>query len=379
MSNQQIYLDNAATTSLHPKALEAMMPFLTTNFGNPSAIHSIGRKVRSAVEKARRDIAKLIQASTAEIFFTSSATEANNTVLRCAVRDLEVKHIITSPIEHHCILHTAEQLQTEGLVKHHILEVDCYGKLKIESLINTFNSIKNEKSLVSVMHANNEIGTINDIAKIGAICKENNALFHSDTVQTFAHFPLNTQELDIDFLVGSAHKFHGPKGIGFLFINSDISIKPLLFGGSQERNMRAGTENVPGIIGMASAAKIAYENLEKDKDYISSLKEYLRKKLTENFKGIAFNGCESTENLYTVLNVSFPPHPKNEMLLLNLDIAGICASGGSACSSGVDVGSHVLNCLGTQNNRANIRFSFSKFNTKEEVDVLIKSLKDILQ
>lgn len=375
---QHIYLDNAATTSLHPEALEAMMPFLTTNYGNPSAIHSIGRKVRSAVEKARSNMAKLIQASTAEIFFTSSATEANNTVLRCAVRDLKVKHIVTSPIEHHCILHTAEQLEIEGFIQVHLLQVNCDGKVDLANLKNTLASIGNEKTLVSVMHANNEIGTLNDIESIGNICKENNAYFHSDTVQTFAHYPLNTQELNIDFLVGSAHKFHGPKGIGFLYINGDVQIKPLLFGGAQERNMRAGTENVPGIIGMAKAAEIAYKNLEEDKAYINGLKETMRAKLLANFEGVSFNGNEGNDALYTVLNTSFPAHPKNEMLLINLDIAGICASGGSACSSGVDVGSHVLNCLGTKPERANVRFSFSKFNTEAEIDIVIEKLKEIL-
>ncbi|MCL4111355.1 UNVERIFIED_CONTAM: hypothetical protein GTU68_023208 [Idotea baltica] len=355
-----------------------MMPFLTENFGNPSAIHTIGRRVRSAVEKARKSMAKLIHASTAEIFFTSSATEANNTVLCCAVRDLGVKHIITSPIEHHCILHTAEQLEKEGLIQHHLIKVDCYGKVDIESLKSLIANIGEEKILVSIMHANNEIGTLNDIAVIGTICKENNVLFHSDTVQTFAHFPINTQELNIDFLVGSAHKFHGPKGIGFLYISGDTSIKPLIFGGAQERNMRAGTENVPGIIGMAKAAELAYGNLEKDKEYISNLKQTMKQKLQQNFEGLSFNGDPDGNSLYTVLSVSFPPHPKNSMLLINLDISGVCASGGSACSSGVDVGSHVLTCLGMDTERANVRFSFSKFNTVEEIDIVIGKLKEIL-
>lgn len=374
---QAIYLDNAATTPLCKEALDAMLPFLTENYGNPSAIHSIGRKVRSAVEKARRNMAKLIHASTAEIFFTSSATEANNMVLRCAVRDLNVQHIITSTIEHHCILHTVEQLAIEGSIQHHLIDVDCNGRVKTDELIDCLKHLEG-KTLVSIMHANNEVGTLNDIETIGNICKEHNALFHSDTVQTFAHFPLNTQELNIDFLVGSAHKFHGPKGVGFLYINADVSIKPLLFGGSQERNMRAGTENVPGIIGMATAAQVAYTNLEEEKAYISGLRDQLKNALHENFEGIAFNGDPDGESLYTVLNVSFPPHPKNEMLLINLDIAGICASGGSACSSGVDVGSHVLNCLGTAKDRANVRFSFSKYNKPEEIEIVIEKLKEIL-
>lgn len=372
-----IYLDNAATTPLHPEVLEAMLPFLKENFGNPSAIHSIGRKARTAVERSRKTIANSINASTGEIFFTSSATEGNNMVLTCCIRDLEIKHLITSPIEHHCVLHTAEHLAEKGKIELHLVAVDELGRVVPESLEKKLSQIEG-KTLVSIMNANNEIGTINDIKTIGQICKQHGAYLHSDTVQTFCHYPIDLQELDIDFMVGSAHKFHGPKGIGFLYINGDIKLSPMIVGGSQERNMRAGTENVPGIIGMGKAVEVAQANLTDDHNYILGLKRYMQQKLVAKFEGIQFNGDVDGNSLYTVLNTSFPPHPKNDMLLINLDIAGICASGGSACSSGVDAGSHVLNHLAVDTQRANVRFSFSTNNTKTEIDFVVEKLCEIL-
>jgi len=372
-----IYLDNAATTPLHAEVLEAMLPFLRGNFGNPSAIHSVGRKARTAVERSRKAIANALNASTGEIFFTSSATEGNNMVLTCCIRDLEVEHLIVSPIEHHCVLHTAEHLAECGKIKLHLVAVDEVGRVVPESLEKKLSKIKG-KTLVSIMNANNEIGTINDIKTIGAICKQYGAYLHSDTVQTFCHYPIDLQELDIDFMVGSAHKFHGPKGIGFLYINGDVKINPMILGGSQERNMRAGTENVPGIIGMGKAVEIAQANMLEEQTYILGLKKYMKQQLIEKFDGIKFNGDVDGNSLYTVLNTSFPPHPKNDMLLINLDIAGICASGGSACSSGVDAGSHVLNHLAVDTNRANVRFSFSKYNTQAEIDIVVEKLGEIL-
>jgi len=372
-----IYLDNAATTPLHAEVLEAMLPFLRGNFGNPSAIHSVGRKARTAVERSRKAIANALNASTGEIFFTSSATEGNNMVLTCCIRDLEVEHLIVSPIEHHCVLHTAEHLAECGKIKLHLVAVDEVGRVVHESLEKKLSKIKG-KTLVSIMNANNEIGTINDIKTIGAICKQYGAYLHSDTVQTFCHYPIDLQELDIDFMVGSAHKFHGPKGIGFLYINGDVKINPMILGGSQERNMRAGTENVPGIIGMGKAVEIAQANMLEEQTYILGLKKYMKQQLIEKFDGIKFNGDVDGNSLYTVLNTSFPPHPKNDMLLINLDIAGICASGGSACSSGVDAGSHVLNHLAVDTNRANVRFSFSKYNTQAEIDIVVEKLGEIL-
>ncbi len=374
-----IYFDNAATTKIDPTVAEAMMPYLNGCFGNPSAIHSMGRPMRAEIEKARKTIASCINASPSEIFFTSGGTEANNTALLGAVRDLGVKHIITSNIEHHCILHFADFLDKNHDVNIHKLAVNNLGRIEYADLENKLTELDalGEKTLVCLMHANNEIGTMIDLDKVCEICKKHNALFHSDTVQTFAHFPLDLQKTPMDFISCSAHKFHGPKGIGFLYIKGDHKISPLLYGGAQERNMRAGTENILGIVGLGKATEIAFAHLDKDTEYVSGLKNYLKTQLLENLKDIQFNGDYDGESLYTVLNVSFPISP-DRMLLLNLDVSGICASGGSACSSGTDIGSHVLNAIGADPNRTSIRFSFSKFSKKEEIDVLMAKLKEIL-
>jgi len=371
-----IYFDNAATTRIDPIVAEAMLPFLNGSFGNPSAIHSMGRPIRAEIEKARKTIAAKINASPSEIFFTSGGTEANNTALLGCVRDLGVKHIITSNIEHHCILHYVDFLEKHHDVAIHKLSVNKEGRIDYTELNEKLKELDG-KTLVSLMHGNNEIGTMIDLNKVSEICKSHDALFHSDTVQTFAHFPLDVQETPLDFISCSAHKFHGPKGIGFLYIHSDHKISPMFYGGAQERNMRAGTENILGIVGLAKATEIAFDSLEEDQKHITGLRNDLKDQLLENFQDIQFNGDCDGESLYTVLNVSFPVSP-DKMLLLNLDVSGICASGGSACSSGTDIGSHVLNAIGADPNRTAIRFSFSKFSTRLEVDELIEKLKGML-
>lgn len=299
-----------------------------------------------------------------------------------AVRDLGVKHIISSPIEHHCILHFLEYLEQNHGTETHFLEVDNKGRINYEQLAELLGQLEDKaidsKTLVTLMHANNEIGTMIDFAKVSTICQEHNALFHSDTVQTFAHYPFDLQETPASFVSCSAHKFHGPKGIGFLYINGDNQIKPLVYGGSQERNMRAGTENISGIVGLGKAVELAISQMEEHRSHIEGLRDYCKAQLLENFEDIQFNGDPENAALYTVLSVSFPDDPKLEMLLFNLDIEGICASGGSACSSGVDKGSHVLQAVGANPKRPSVRFSFSKNNSKEDVDFLMGVLKKIM-
>jgi len=297
--------------------------------------------------------------------------------LKCSVRDLEVKRIITSPIEHHCVLHTVENLEHRHNIQVELVKVDRNGVIDyahLEELLNDHTL----KTLVSLMHANNEVGTLLDMERVAQLCDENNALFHSDSVQTMGHFPIDVSKTKVHFLSCGAHKIHGPKGVGFVYINGDHSIKPFIDGGSQERNMRGGTENVIGILGMAKAFEMSNENMIEWKAYISSLRGYFKEQLALHFDDIQFNSNEDLENLYTVLSVSFPPSPKSGLLLLSLDIAGVSASGGSACSSGASVGSHVINALGADPNRTTVRFSFSHYNTKEEIDFVMEKLKTII-
>ncbi len=370
-----IYFDNAATTQLDPRVLESMLPYFSEHFGNPSSIHSMGRKTRTAIEGARKFVANTLNASTAEIFFTSGGTESNNLVLTTATRDMGVTRIISSKIEHHCVMHTIEHLCHCHEVQIDFVSLDEKGRIdpaEVEKMLKS----SSEKTLVSLMHANNEIGNITDLQSISAICKENGALLHSDTVQTFAHYPIDVQELQLDFLTGSAHKFHGPKGIGILYCNGDNPAKPLLHGGAQERNMRAGTENLYGIVGLEAALRIAIEEMDKDREFIQGLKDYAAEQLLANIPGLTFNGDYQGNSLYTVLNVAFPGD--NPYLLFNLDIAGICASGGSACSSGSDAGSHVLRALHRGSSPTSVRFSFSRFNKREEVDILVAKLQEMV-
>ncbi len=373
----RVYLDNAATTPLDEEVFEAMKPYMLGYFGNPSSIHSHGREVRSAIEKARKKVADLLNTSPSEIFFTSGGTEADNTAIRCSIEQYNLKHAITTPIEHHAVLHTLESMEKEGKVKLSLLDLDEKGNLELAQLEDILKN--NERSFVSVMHANNEIGNIYDIASIGALCKEYNAIFHSDTVQTVSHYPIDLQQLSIGSITGAAHKFHGPKGVGFLYVNNDFKIHPLIHGGAQERNMRGGTENVYGIVGLAKAMEIAHKNMEVHKLHIQGLKAHMISKLKDSIPGVEFNGnsIDMEKSLYTVLNVSLPPSDDNDMLLFNLDIHKISVSGGSACSSGSNIGSHVLTALNCDPSRGAVRFSFSKYNTADEVDYAVQQLASI--
>ena len=363
----RVYLDNASTTPLDPEVFEAMEPFLKNHFGNPSSIHAHGREARSAVEKSRKKVADLLNASPSEIFFTSGGTEADNSIISGIVHSLGVKNIISSKIEHHAVLHTIGHLEKSGLAKAHFVNLDAKGHLMLEHLDELLN--KYPQSVVSLMHANNEIGNLIDLKEAGRLVKEAGSYFHSDTVQTIGHYEHDIQSLPIDAMVGSAHKFHGPKGIGFMYLNGNLKIDAFIHGGSQERNMRAGTENVSGIVGLAKALEIGYRDMDAHRKHISNLKLLMIQELRQHLEDVQFNGdSESMERAnYKVLNVSLPESPENEMLLFNLDINGISASGGSACTSGSNVGSHVLEALGADPNRGAVRLSFSKFNTEEEI------------
>jgi cysteine desulfurase len=372
-----IYLDNAATTRLDDEVIEAMIPYMREHFGNPSSIHAYGRVTRAAIEKARKTISSLLNVSPAEIFFTSGGTEANNMALINSIKDYDLKHAITSPTEHHAVLHTLEALAHDGKIKLSLVNIDAQGKVDLNHLEELLQ--KNSRSIVSFMHANNEIGTKLSLKEVAEIVKKYDGLFHSDTVQTMGHYRFDLQDVPVDFINCAAHKFHGPKGVGFIYIKAGSKIQPFIFGGAQERNMRGGTENLYGIIGLAKAMEIAYRDLEEHQSYVSNLKQYMIQKLVETIPGVAFNGDISDDSLYTVLNVSFPENQIGEMLLFSLDINGIAASGGSACSSGTDVGSHVLRALNTDSRRANIRFSFSKYNTIEEIDYTIQKLQEMYQ
>ncbi len=375
--DKRIYFDNAATTSLDPVVLEAMMPFLTTSFGNPSSIYSYGRENRMAVESARKSVAKLLNAHPAEIFFTSCGTESNNTVLTSAVRDLGCRRIISSRIEHHAVSHTVEYLDQQDLVKVDYVDLLPDGHVDVDHLEKLL-AASEEKTIVSIMHANNEIGNMIDIHEVGNLCKLYNAYFHSDTVQTVGHFPFDLRNTPVHFITGSSHKFHGPKGCGILYINENVRIKPFIHGGSQERNMRAGTENIYGICGFAKALELASNNYEEESAHIGTLKYYMYEELRKHIPGVGFNGDTLGRSLYTVLSVSFPKNEKTEMILFNLDINNICASGGSACTSGAEQGSHVIRAINQNPNQVTVRFSFSKYNTKEEVDEVVAKLKELI-
>ncbi len=374
----RIYLDNASTTQISQEVLDVMIPAMQAHYGNPSSIHAEGRQVRAAIENARKTIANQLNASIGEIFFTSGGTESNNMAIKCAVRDLGVKRIISSPIEHHCVLHTLDHLREHHGVEVHLLKVDAHGRINYEELATVLSMADAPKTLVSLMHANNEIGTLLDMNKVSELCQSNNALFHSDTVQTMTHFPIDVEELKIDFFSGSAHKFHGPKGVGFIYINGNNNIKPLLDGGSQERNMRGGTENVYGIVGIAKAMELACTNMSAWKETICDTRDYLIEQLKNRVEDIQFNTPLDEESLYTVLSVSFPKSDRSEMLLLGLDIAGISCSGGSACTSGSEKGSHVVEALNADPGRKTIRFSFSHYNTREDIDQLMVVLEKLV-
>ncbi|MFL5746418.1 MAG: cysteine desulfurase family protein [Niastella sp.] len=379
MANQpaRIYFDNAATTSLDPVVLEAMMPYFTEKFGNPSSIYSYGRETRLAIENARKSVAKILHAHPAEIFFTSGGTESSNTAINAAINDLGCRHIISSPIEHHATLHTVEHLVHKGEVTLSEVKLLPDGHVDLEDLERLLaNSTK--KCLVTLMHANNEIGNMLDLHAVGNLCKKYDAIFHSDTVQTVGHFPFDLRNTPVHFITGAGHKFHGPKGVGILYVNENVRIKPYIHGGAQERNMRAGTENLYGIVGFAKALELATERYEADSNYIQGLKIYMMEQVKTAVPEAAFNGDPLGRSLYTVLSVSFPMTEKSEMILFNLDINNICVSGGSACTSGAIQGSHVIAAVNNDPNRVTVRFSFSKHNTKEEIDFVVAKLKEMI-
>ena len=376
-TDTRIYFDNAATTALDPVVLETMMPYLTEKFGNPSSIYSYGRETRIAIETARKSVAKILNAHPAEIFFTSGGTESSNTAIYAAVRDLGCRHIITSIIEHHAVSHSVSHLANMDLVKVSYVKLLPNGHVDLEDLEKLL-AASEDKTLVTLMHANNEIGNILDIHSVGELCKLYNAIFHSDTVQTVGHFPFDLRSTPIHFITAAAHKFHGPKGIGILYINENVRIKPFVHGGGQERNMRAGTENIYGIVGFARALEIATQGYETDHAYIGTLKYYMHEQLKKHIPGVGFNGDVLGSSLYTVLSASFPKTEKSEMILFNMDIHNICASGGSACTSGADQGSHVIRAINNNPNQVTVRFSFCKHNTKAEVDQVVEQLKQLV-
>lgn len=372
----RVYLDNAATTPLDKEVLKSMFEVMESQYGNPSSIHAHGREVRTLIEKSRKTVAALLQASPSEFFFTSGGTEADNMAIRCGIIDHGITHAITTSIEHHAVLHTLQSLEKSGVIKLSFVNIDSKGSVDYKHLEELLRI--NERSFVSLMHANNELGTLTDLEVVGDLCEQYNAIFHCDTVQTMGHYPHDLSKLKVHFLVCAAHKLHGPKGVGFLYINHAIKINPMIFGGSQERNMRGGTENVYGIIGLGKALEMAYEEMNAHQEHIQGLKTYMKEQLIEHVSGIEFNGeTDPEKSLYTVLNVSFPEMEMAEMLLFSLDIAGISASGGSACSSGTNIGSHVLNGIQANANRPAVRFSFSKLNTKEEIDYVIDKVKEL--
>lgn len=368
-----IYLDNAASTQLDPRVAEVMVNLMQEEYGNPSSIHSFGRKMKVRVEEVRKLIAEKLKVQPAEIFFTSGATEAINTIFNGAVQSFGVERVITSLVEHPAVLTSVEYHQNTNRIQLDYVDIDTQGQVDLEHLKELLVD-SSKKTLVSLMHANNELGNLLPIKKVSEICRESNALFFSDTVQGMGKFTNDLSGQILDFAVSSAHKFHGPKGMGFMFVNGDLQIEPYIMGGGQERNMRAGTENVYGIVGMGKAFELAYDEMEQNHAYISDLKHYLMDKLQSEIPQLKYNGC--TDGLHTVLNIGLPKNMHNDMILMNLDIAGIAVSGGSACSSGSMHVSHVVEALGLADEVSAVRVSFSKYTTKEELDYFVEVLKE---
>jgi len=380
---KKVYLDSAATTQMRDEVIDRMTNVMKEFYGNPSSIHSYGRSSKSLIENARKTIANILNVTAAEIIFTSGGTEADNLALNSAVRDLGVKRIITSKIEHHAVLYTVDQLKECYEIEVEYVNIDANGNVDLLHLEELLGNTE-EKTLVSLMHVNNEIGNLLDVKKVGSLCKEHKALFHCDAVQSIGHYNMDLKESLIDFTAVSAHKFHGPKGVGFAFIRKNSGLKPLIFGGEQERGQRAGTESVHNIVGLEEAFKLAYANLDEEKAYVSSLKSYFIEQLEENIPGVKFNGnCKDfTRSTYTLVNICLPiPPEKALMLLFQLDLKGIACSKGSACQSGSDKGSHVLSAFLSDEDmsKPSLRFSFSRFNTKEELDYVITVLKEFMQ
>ncbi len=380
---KKIYLDNAATTQIREEVIARMQDALSNCYGNPSSAHAYGRTAKTVVESARKTIAKQLNAQPAEIIFTSGGTEADNMIIKSVVRDLGVKTIITSRIEHHAVLHTAEELIKECGINVDFIDLDDKGCPKLGHLKQLLQK-DDSKKLVSLMHINNEIGNLLPINDIAALCKANDAFFHSDTVQSIGHFEIDVQQTPIDFMAASAHKFHGPKGVGFAFIRKNTGLKPLISGGAQERGYRAGTESVHNIVGLEEAFKLAYENLTDEREYVVGLKKYFIDKITEKIPDVSFNGLSGNleKSTYTLVNLCLPIHQERAlMLLFHLDIKGIACSKGSACQSGSDVGSHVLNEVLSREDlkKPSLRFSFSKYNTTQELDYAIGVLQAFVE
>ena len=374
-----VYFDNAATTPMDKTVLEKMLPYLENGFGNPSSIHKKGREIKSVIEKCRSKIASLLSCEPGEIFFTSGGTEADNMFILNTAIEKKLDTIITSKLEHHAVLHCCEYLERSYKKNIKFVDSDEKGVIDLDHLESLMKSSSN--SLVTIMHGNNEIGNLNDIKKISRICEQYETIFHSDTVQTVGHYNLNLNDLNIHGIVGSAHKFHGPKGVGFLYLNNKHKISPFIHGGAQERNMRGGTENVYGIVGLTEALELSITNMADHAKKVSNLKKYMIEKLTHAVDGIKFNGQSSDLNnsLYTVLNASIPNMNDQQMFLFNLDINNIAASAGSACTSGSEVGSHVLAQIKKNKGHVSVRFSFSKMNSKEEVDYTVDKVCEILK
>ena len=372
-----VYFDNAATTPISKKVLDKMIPYMEDGFGNPSSIHKRGREIKSVIEKSRSKVADILSCEPGEIFFTSGGTEADNMFIINTVLEKKIDTIITSKVEHHAVLHCCDYLNKTQNINIKYVSINDNGEVDLDELEKITSNNKN--SLVSLMHGNNEIGNINDLKTISKICEKNNVVFHSDTVQTVGHYAIDLNKINIQGIVGSAHKFHGPKGIGFLYLNNKHKISPFIHGGAQERNMRGGTENVYGIVGLSEALTLAYENMATHKEKIIELKSHMIESLRQKVKGVKFNGLSSDldNSLYTVLNASIPNVDDQQMFLFNLDINNIAASAGSACSSGSDSGSHVLKEIKTEEGFVNVRFSFSKYNSIEEVDYVINKIVEI--
>lgn len=372
-----VYFDNAATTPISKKVLDKMIPYMEDGFGNPSSIHKRGREIKSVIEKSRSKVADILSCEPGEIFFTSGGTEADNMFIINTVLEKKIDTVITSKVEHHAVLHCCDYLNKTQNINIKYVSISDNGEVDLDDLEKITSNNKN--ALVSLMHGNNEIGNINDLKTISKICEKNNVIFHSDTVQTVGHYAIDLNKINIQGIVGSAHKFHGPKGIGFLYLNNKHKISPFIHGGAQERNMRGGTENVYGIVGLSEALTLAYENMATHKEKIIALKSHMIESLKQKVKGVKFNGLSSDldNSLYTVLNASIPNVDDQQMFLFNLDINNIAASAGSACSSGSDSGSHVLKEIKTEEGFVNVRFSFSKYNSIEEVDYVINKIVEI--
>lgn len=376
---KKVYLDNAATTPIAPEVYEEMIPYLKNEFGNPSSTHSFGRQAKGTIETSRRKVAGYLNAKPSEIIFTSGGTEADNMVFNIAVNELGVERIITSEIEHHAVIHTVEDICKKNQLEFALVRLLPNGHVDIDHLKELLAK-SDKKTLVSLMHGNNEIGNLLPLEQVSELCRQHNAYFHSDTVQTMAHYRFDLKALDIDFITCAAHKFHGPKGVGFLYLNNNIKGLPFIHGGAQERGLRGGTENLYGIVGLAKAMEVAYEDLEEHQQHVQNLKSYMIEQLKANIENVDFHGDTTPENsLYTVVNVCLPKTSKAAMLLFTLDLKGIACSGGSACSSGSNKGSHVLEGIHADTSRPNVRFSFSRYNTKEEIDFAVSILKEAFE